>query len=197
MSNVKGTYQFHHPPWFVFRNVNQYVHLADFPEILMLWVTNNMAIMVQCQGIASLSFAWNWASTLTLSIIQMYDTQPYQFALLLITIHSLAKFSPLSQLTHHPPTNPPTHPNHERTHPPIHSLTRPLSSFLPPLSVSPPSPLSLPSVQMPLPPRAAKLSLLNFLSLSRDLQKPTRFSVGGGGSSRMFPCSPDAGGGGG
>ena len=34
--------------------------------------------------------------------------------------------------------------------------------------------------------RAAKLSLLNFLSLFRDLQKPTRFS-GGGGSSRIFP----------
>ena len=28
--------------------------------------------------------------------------------------------------------------------------------------------------------RAAKLSLLNFLSLFRDLQKPTRFSGGGG-----------------
>ena len=53
--------------------------------------------------------------------------------------------------------------------------------------------------------RAAKLSLLNFLSLFRDLQKPTRFSgggvvagffrdlqeptrfSGGGGSSRIFP----------
>ena len=34
--------------------------------------------------------------------------------------------------------------------------------------------------------RAAKLSLLNFLSLFRDLQKPTRFG-GGGGSSRIFP----------
>ena len=34
--------------------------------------------------------------------------------------------------------------------------------------------------------RAAKLRLLNFLSLFRDLQKPTRFS-GGGGSSRIFP----------
>ena len=69
--------------------------------------------------------------------------------------------------------------------------------------------------------RAAKLTLLNFLSLFRDLQKPTRFSggpggvaaecfrhlqqptrfSGGGGSSRIFPCSPDAdarfGGGGG
>ena len=33
--------------------------------------------------------------------------------------------------------------------------------------------------------RAAKLSLLNFLSFFRDLQKPTRFSRGGG-SSRMF-----------
>ena len=33
--------------------------------------------------------------------------------------------------------------------------------------------------------RAAKLRLLNFLSLFRDLQKPTRFS-GGGGSSRIF-----------
>ena len=29
--------------------------------------------------------------------------------------------------------------------------------------------------------RAAKLSLLSFLSLFRDLQKPTRFSRGGGG----------------
>ena len=29
--------------------------------------------------------------------------------------------------------------------------------------------------------RAAKLRLLNFLSLFRDLQKPTRFSGGGGG----------------
>ena len=28
--------------------------------------------------------------------------------------------------------------------------------------------------------RAAKLSLMNFLSLFRDLQKPTRFSGGGG-----------------
>ena len=54
--------------------------------------------------------------------------------------------------------------------------------------------------------RAAKLRLLNFLSLFRDLQKPTRFSggggvvaefsrdlleptrfSGGGGSSRIFP----------
>ena len=35
--------------------------------------------------------------------------------------------------------------------------------------------------------RAAKLRLLNFLSLFRDLQKPTRFSGGGGGSSRIFP----------
>ena len=34
--------------------------------------------------------------------------------------------------------------------------------------------------------RAAKLRLLNFLSLFRDLQKPTRLS-GGGGSSRIFP----------
>ena len=34
-------------------------------------------------------------------------------------------------------------------------------------------------------PRAAKLRLLNFLSLFRDLQKPTRFS--GGGSGRIFP----------
>ena len=33
--------------------------------------------------------------------------------------------------------------------------------------------------------RAAKLRLLNFLSLFRDLQKSTRFS-GGGGSSRIF-----------
>ena len=61
--------------------------------------------------------------------------------------------------------------------------------------------------------RAAKLRLLNFLSLFRDLQKPTRFggvggggssrilfrvpksrrdSVGGGGSSRNFPGSPKA-----
>ena len=39
--------------------------------------------------------------------------------------------------------------------------------------------------------RAAKLRLLNFLSLFRDLQKPTRFS-GGGGSSRIFPGSPRA-----
>ena len=39
--------------------------------------------------------------------------------------------------------------------------------------------------------RAAKLSLLNFLSLFRDLQKSTRFS-GGGDSSRIFPCSPKA-----
>ena len=29
--------------------------------------------------------------------------------------------------------------------------------------------------------RAAKLRLLNFLSLFPDLQKPTRYSVGGGG----------------
>ena len=36
--------------------------------------------------------------------------------------------------------------------------------------------------------RAAKLSLLNFLSLFRALQKPTRF--GGGVSSRSFPLSP-------
>ena len=34
--------------------------------------------------------------------------------------------------------------------------------------------------------RAAKLRLLNFLSLFRDLQKPTRFSGRGGGSSRIF-----------
>ena len=34
--------------------------------------------------------------------------------------------------------------------------------------------------------RAAKLRLLNFLSLFRDLQKPTRFS-GGGVVSRIFP----------
>ena len=39
--------------------------------------------------------------------------------------------------------------------------------------------------------RAAKLRLLNFLSLFRDLQKPTRFS-GGRGSSRIFPPSPRA-----
>ena len=39
--------------------------------------------------------------------------------------------------------------------------------------------------------RAAKLRLLNFLSLFRDLQKPTRFS-GGGGSSRIFPLSARA-----
>ena len=39
--------------------------------------------------------------------------------------------------------------------------------------------------------RAAKLRLLNFLSLFRDLQKPTRFSGGGGGGSgRNFPWSP-------
>ena len=38
--------------------------------------------------------------------------------------------------------------------------------------------------------RAAKLRSLNFLSLFRDLQKPTRF--GGGGSSRIFPGSPKA-----
>ena len=38
--------------------------------------------------------------------------------------------------------------------------------------------------------RAAKLSLWNFFSLFRDLQKPTRFS-GGGGSSRNFPWSPN------
>ena len=48
--------------------------------------------------------------------------------------------------------------------------------------------------------RAAKLRLLNFLSLFRDLQKPTRFG-GGGGSSRIFPGSPQVstrfGGGGG
>ena len=37
--------------------------------------------------------------------------------------------------------------------------------------------------------RAAKLRLLNFLSLFRDLQQPTRFS-GGGGSSRISPWSP-------
>ena len=47
--------------------------------------------------------------------------------------------------------------------------------------------------------RAAKLSLLNFLSLLRDLQnnysgisKSRRDSVGGGGSSRVCPCSPKA-----
>ena len=39
--------------------------------------------------------------------------------------------------------------------------------------------------------RAAKLSLLNFLSLFRDLQKPTRFG-GGGVVTELFPCSPDA-----
>ena len=39
--------------------------------------------------------------------------------------------------------------------------------------------------------RAAKLRLLNFLSLFRDLQKPTRFG-GGGGSSRIIPGSPKA-----
>ena len=38
--------------------------------------------------------------------------------------------------------------------------------------------------------RAANLSLLNFLSLFRDLQKSKRFSGGGGGgSSRIFPLS--------
>ena len=36
--------------------------------------------------------------------------------------------------------------------------------------------------------RAAKLSLLNFLSLFRDLQKPTRFS--GGGVVAEFLCDP-------
>ena len=59
--------------------------------------------------------------------------------------------------------------------------------------------------------RAAKLRLLNFSSLFRDLQNPTRFSGGGvvagffrdlhgmsrrdsvgGGSSRIFPLSPRA-----
>ena len=60
--------------------------------------------------------------------------------------------------------------------------------------------------------RAAKLSLWNFLSLFRVLQKPTRFTGGGGGvvaeffpdlqkptpfngrgvSGRIFPCSPKA-----
>ena len=36
--------------------------------------------------------------------------------------------------------------------------------------------------------RAAKLRLLNFLSLFRDLQKPTRFSGGGGGVvAEFFP----------
>ena len=34
--------------------------------------------------------------------------------------------------------------------------------------------------------RAAKLSLLNFLSLFRDLQKPTRFSGGGGVVAEYF-----------
>ena len=34
--------------------------------------------------------------------------------------------------------------------------------------------------------RAAKLSLLNFLSLFRDLQKPTRFSRGGGVVAECF-----------
>ena len=50
--------------------------------------------------------------------------------------------------------------------------------------------------------RAAKLRLLDFLSLFRDLQKPTRFSGGGGGSSRIFSVisksrRDSAGGGGG
>ena len=40
--------------------------------------------------------------------------------------------------------------------------------------------------------RAAKLSLLNFLSLFRDLQKSTRFSGGGGVVAELFPCSPEA-----
>ena len=44
--------------------------------------------------------------------------------------------------------------------------------------------------------RAAKLSLLNFFSLFRDLQKPTTFGGGGGGSSTIFPSSPKAVGGG-
>ena len=35
-----------------------------------------------------------------------------------------------------------------------------------------------------------ELSLLNVLSLFRDLQKPTRF--GGGGGSIICPCSPEA-----
>ena len=39
--------------------------------------------------------------------------------------------------------------------------------------------------------RAAKLSLWNFLSLFRDLQKPTRFRGGRGGSSRNFLWSPN------
>ena len=44
--------------------------------------------------------------------------------------------------------------------------------------------------------RAAKLSLLNFWSIFRDLQKPTRF-VGGGGEgggvvADLFQFSPDA-----
>ena len=34
--------------------------------------------------------------------------------------------------------------------------------------------------------RAAKLSLLNFLSLFRDLQKPTRFGGGGGVVAEFF-----------
>ena len=34
--------------------------------------------------------------------------------------------------------------------------------------------------------RAAKLSLLNFLSLFRDLQKPTRFRGGGGVVAEFF-----------
>ena len=34
--------------------------------------------------------------------------------------------------------------------------------------------------------RAAKLSLLNFLSLFRDLQKPTRFGGGGGVVAELF-----------
>ena len=39
--------------------------------------------------------------------------------------------------------------------------------------------------------RAANLSLLNFLSLFRDLLKSTRFS-GGRGCSRIVQCSPKA-----
>ena len=44
--------------------------------------------------------------------------------------------------------------------------------------------------------RAAKLSLLNFLSLFRDLQKSTRFSGGGVVAEFFSVCSGTVGGGG-